>query len=305
MGDSLQLLNVDTLNAKIFLADSICGNSEDFGTYSFAKFSCELLENGVISVMIYVVLMITLVGIFYKKGNVSKFFGRHLSHFFIGVWTIGFLIYNIGMFPDYSNMDNMILPMLGVAPMAIVDAFGMFIFQSDVSAIHSECHNNSWYMFFFSITHFFAAFISLLFVVRLFSFNIAAYIIRFWKTYIRVRGYENLYIFLGMNDATYYLAKDMITKGKLDNGIIVIIRIPNEKESTNAPLGIERLFSFLSLTTNNLEHLQELQELLKGKSQDILTVTTFGSLTNIKESADNDILRRELRLHSIQQHYLL
>lgn len=294
MGDSLQLLNVDTLNAKLLITDSICRNSEDFGAYTFARYSCELFGNGMISVTISVILMITLVGIFYKKEQALTFCGRYLSQGFVLAWIMGFVVYDIGMYHDQSiTWSSAFWSMLGVAPMAIIHAFEMFLFQSDISAINVECQSNSWYMFFFSLAHFLAAFISLIFVIRHFGFNIVASIIRLWKTLINVGKIEKLYVFWGMNDATYTLAKNMINIGKLNDGKVIIIRNPNERENTNGPLGLERLFSFLSLTTINLENLQELQK------HGCLTSSSFGSLINIQASNNNEILNKELRLNSL------
>lgn len=263
-------------------------------TFKFVDHPIALLWDSLGSAGLYVILMVFLVIIFYKKEKVLEFFSRYLTYAFFVVWTMGFMVYDVGMYPDdCQNGINAFWSIIGVAPMAVIHAFEMFLFQSDVSAIHEGCHGNSLFMFGFSITHLLAAFISLIFVIKHFGFNIVASIIRYWKTHLRVSDVQNLYVFWGMNDATYYLAKDMIAKDKLKDGKIVVIRISNEKENANERIGMERLFSFLSLSKSNLENLQELQKL------GCLTTSTFGTLTNTQPTGENDILQKDLRLHSL------
>jgi hypothetical protein len=176
--------------------------------------------------------------------------------------------------------------------MAIIHAFGMFILQSDVSAIHDACHNSGWYMFFFSIAHLLAAFISMVFVIRHFGFNIVATIIKFFKTNFLVRDKENLYVFWGMNDATCYLAKDIIAD-KNYAGRIMIIRVKNAKEDPNKLIGMDRLFNFLSVSNSHLDKLQELQKL------GCLTSSTFGSMTDMPD--DKDLISQEEQYRQHEQ----
>lgn len=294
MADSLHFLYTDTLNAKCLFVDSISSNNTCSELFTFEKNHYLLFWEGMGSVTLYVFLMVLLVFLFYRKDRVLDFCGRYLTYAFFVVWAMGFVVYDLGMYPDRcQNSIDAFWSLLGVAPMAIIHAFGMFLFQSDVSAIHDGCHNDCWYMFFFSISHLLAAFISLIFVIKHFGFNIATSIIRFLKTYLWFNNIKNLYVFWGMNDATYCLAKDIVNKGKLKDSKIIIIRISNEKEDANERIGMERLLSFLSLTKNNLKKLQELQKL------GCLTTSTFGSLINIRTSSENDILRNELRLFSL------
>ena len=293
MGYFSLMMNNDTSYSK-HVAELMCSTFSNEELYRFEDHPYALFGNSIVSVVFYIILAVLLVIFFYKKEKALDFCERYLTYAFFVVWTMGFVIYDIGMYPDHSNSAyKAFMAMLGVAPMAIVHAFGMFVFQSDVSAIHEGCHNNGLFMSLFSVTHLLAALISLVFVIKHFGFNIVSSIIRYWKTHLWLGDIQNLYVFWGMNDATYYLAKDMIKTGKLKDSKIIIIRISNEKENTNEPIGIERLFSFLTLTKNNLENLQELHKL------GCLTNSTFGSLVNIQASDSNDILGKELRLYGL------
>ena len=63
---------------------------------------------------------------------------RYLTHAFVIVWLFGFVVYDIGMYTGQP------WSLLGNAPMAILHAFGIFVLDSDVSAIHDPFHSNGW-----------------------------------------------------------------------------------------------------------------------------------------------------------------
>lgn len=261
------------------------------GLYTFNEHCDWLTIFGGIWAVVFMLLMVGLAYLFYKKDKALRFCDRYLTHAFVAVWLLGFVVYDLGMYPDHSaDWPQAFLAMLGVGPMAIIHAFGMFILQSDVSAIHDACFNSAWYMFFFSIAHLLAAFISMVFVIRHFGFNIVATIIKFIRTNFFVRDKENLYVFWGMNDATYFLAKDIIAD-KNNAGRIMIVRVKNAKEDPNKLIGMDRLFNFLSVSNSHLDKLQELQK------AGCMTSSTFGAMTDLPE--DNDLISHELRLNSV------
>ena len=284
--DSLKV-PVDKLQA---IYDQVTGN----GLYTFNDHYAALTSNGLLSALLFILLMVGLAFFFYRNEKALDFCDKHLSQAFLIVWILGFVVYDLGMYPDHSaNGANAFWAMLGVAPMAIIHAFAMFVLQSDVSAIHEGCHNSGWFMFFFSIAHLLAAFISMVFVIKHFGFSIVASFIRFCKTHFWLTKVKDLYLFWGMNDATYYLAKNIVKTGHDKDARIAIIRVNNEKEDPNKMVGMERLFSILSMSNNKLDYMQELQKL--GS----LTHSTYGSLTEKQIISDGDFLGKELRLSSI------
>lgn len=284
--DALQV----TMGELQAVFDRLVGNDG----YTFNNHSCVLTFFGVVSVIFYMLLMLGLAFFFYRHKKALDYCARYLTPLFVVVWMLGFVVYDLGMYPDHSeNCVGAFWAMLGVAPMAVIHAFGMFILQSDVSAIHDGCHNNSWFMFFFSIAHLLAAFISLVFVIKHFGFNIVANFIRMVKTHLLIKNIDNLYVFWGMNDATYFLAKDILKPEHDADARIIIIRVNNNQDDTNKPIGMDRLFSFLSMSNNNLDNLQELQKL------GCLTTSTFGCLTDVPAGTNNDLIRRKLRLNSV------
>ena len=286
----------DTIMMTVDQLQSSGGIVAGVGVITFNEHYGFLTSGGLLSLFIYTLLMVGMAFFFYRHEKALSWCDRYLTYAFVAVWALGFVVYDVGMYPDHSSDGNAIWALLGVAPMAIIHAFEMFILQSDVSAIHDGCHDSAWYMFFFSIAHLLAAFISMVFVIKHFGFNIVANCIRIIKTYFWPSAVENLYVFWGMNDATYYLAKDIIHQtNQLSNARIVIIRVNNNDKDTMGRIGMDRLFSFLSLTSNNLENLQELQK------QGCLTCSTFGSLADAGAKTGSDLLRHDLRLNSVVQ----
>ena len=151
---------------------------ERFIPYWDSKSVCDcklvtLLGESFILAFITAFLLLTILN-FLSKQKEHK--GINLFWPFALVWLSGFVIYDVGMYTGEP------WSLLGNVPMAVLHAFGMFILESDVSAIHELFHNSGWFMFGFSFVHFLAACISLWFVIKHFGFNIIAGLKRFFET---------------------------------------------------------------------------------------------------------------------------
>ena len=234
------------------------------------------------------VIFVTLIFSFFvdKKHKLfEEVANRSLTYVFVFVWLFGFVVYDIGMYTGEP------WSLLGNVPMAIVHAFGIFIFDSDVSAIHEPFHNNTWFMASFSLVHFLAALVSLVFVLKHFGYNmIAAFRRRFIGS-----SKDNTFVFWGLNDATYYLAKDINKRCEEENNYrIIVVRTNAETEKENVPNGMNRLLNILSLKNKDVDRLKEL---------DCITTNTFVNLSTceIDENvqASLDILEKKLRLKSL------
>ena len=89
-----------------------------------------------------------------KSKRVWNFVSSKLLFFFVLTWLFGFAVYDVGMYTGEK------LSILLNAPMAVLHSFGMFILDSDISAIHEEFHDNTVFMACFSAAHFIAAIIN-------------------------------------------------------------------------------------------------------------------------------------------------
>ena len=238
-----------------------------------------------------IIALLMLVGLWlmnkYGKWFRWLFSGKFLTTAFLIVWLAGFVIYDVGMYIGHNWWS-----LIANAPMAIVHAFEMFILESDVAAIHDQFHDNGIFMLCFSAVHFAAAFITLIFVIKHFGFNIVAGFKMMFEAYCFRRKKET-FVFWGMNDASYLLAQSIKAHfDKRRDCRIIIVRTNQEDENTSVKNGLERLFNFLSLNNTDLERLQHL---------DCLTTSTYADLANLKlnEVGHLDILRKHMSLKQL------
>lgn len=245
---------------------------------------------GLWSIIFAVTAIMLTIGCSYLIDKRYKWFeelaNKFLTHAFIVVWLFGFVVYDIGMYTGEP------WSLLGNVPMAILHAFGIFILNSDVSAIHDPFHDNAWFMAAFSLIHFLAALVSLVFVLKNFGYSVIAA----FKRWFAFSSKETTYIFWGMNDATYYLAKDInrcFSKEK--NYRIVVVRANNKSETAHDKNRMERLFNFLSLNSKDLDRLKELNCISTSTYSNLATLDN----TSVDGTASIDILHKVLRLNSL------
>ena len=221
------------------------------------------------------------------RWNVS---GKLLTTAFVIVWLAGFVIYDVGMYIGHSWQS-----LFTNSLMAIVHAFEMFLLDSDIAAIHDQFHDNWIFMACFSAVHLAAAFITLVFVIKHFGFNIIAGFKMMFEAYFLGRKKET-FVFWGLNDASFALARSIKKHfGKDKDYRIIVVRTNRDSENTSVKNGMERLFNFLSLNNIDLERLQQL---------DCLTTSTYTDLAQLNlndaaESGSPDILRKLISLKQL------
>ena len=263
---------------------------------------CNLLGMSLLIAIGFIVLVFVFAQVVYKlESNRWKRFWDwlegHLTQMFGLCWLIGFCVYAVGMFDGIEetvDLSDRFFRLLGIAPMAIIHAFGMFILESDVSAVHDVFHDNLFYMVLFSLAHFLAAGVSLIFVIKHFGYSIVASI-QMWLAAYGWKKYEQVFVFWGMNDISLQLAKSIKTCGKMNgNYLMIFIRMTDDNEKVGEQSGLGRLFNFLSMKN---------EELLKIKDLGCLTTNSYSSLARMSEAVDNnqhpDIIRDRMRLRSV------
>lgn len=275
-----------TANCEWFSNLHPFSHCEKIGTEHLWPYFTDAAVLGVAGAMIAIAILLWA----NKSKHVWNFISRGLLFSFVVVWLFGFAVYDVGMYTG----DR--ISILSNTPMAILHAFGMFILDSDVSAIHEAFHNNTWYMFWFSLAHFLAALVSMIFVIKHFGYNIIAGLRMFFAAFL-LRGKDITYVFWGMNNATYYLAKSIKAHHQGDeNYRTIVVRTNNDSDTTSARNGMERLFNFLSLKNKDLNRLKEL---------DCYTTSTFSNLmvtTDRKKSNGGvSILKKELDMRLLSR----
>ena len=210
--------------------------------------------------------------------NSSSGKGRELTRkslfpAFVSVWLFGFMVYDIGMYTGEP------ISLLTNVPMVVLNAFGMFLLNSDISAILGPFRNNWFFMCCYSLAHFAAAMVSMLFVIKHFGFNIIAAMRRGFTSRGFSKKKKTTYLFWGLNDATYHLAKSIVEHHGIEHDYrIIVVRYDTDKDKATSINGMERLFNFLAM--NN-------EELLRLRSLDCLTASTFVGLPDLFEESED------------------
>lgn len=242
--------------------------------------------------------------IYRQKNNRWTYFWGFLEHnlttLFALVWFFGFSVYLVGtsIIGDDESFAEILWHLFCQSPIAVVHAFEMFVLESDVSAIHSEFHNSLPFMTCFSLAHFLAVFVSLTFIIKYFGYNLVA---KFRLAYASRFGghFDELYVFWGMNKATYCLAKDIkktYVSGKKTGSfetIIINTTEDDEEENTKEHTAVERLFSFFSFKKEELNQYNELGCLTENVFRRISKIKSIG------DSDDVDILQKEMDATSL------
>lgn len=312
MKDSLMLKGICT----VVLYSLFVSCKQTVIQYPLTKVTIEepnVISNGIVGSLLGLSLLIAVGFIFlvyviaqvvYKLENNSwkrfwDWLEGHLTQMFGLTWLFGFCVYAVGMFvgiEEAADSIDRLWRLLGVAPMAVIHAFGMFIMDSDVSAVHDVFHDNLLYMVLFSLAHFFAACVSLIFVIKHFGYNIVAGI-HLWLTSHSFRRHDHLFIFWGMNDASYSLAKDLkMQKNVSGSWKALIVKTSDNREKESDRTGLDRLFNILSLKNIELDQFKELG---------FLTCNAFSRISNLEMKIDSEnengtqILSKRLRLKSL------
>lgn len=259
-----------------------------------------LIDSLVIS-FIWIFLALALASVIYaldksRWSGLWKSVERNLSLWFVVTWILGFCIYCVGMYIVDGDIEeaNNIERLFRVTPMGVLHAFGMFLLESDISAVHEEFHSNIMYMTLFSITHLLAAFVSMAFVIKHFGYNIVASV-QLWLNVSIKRKKDELFVFWGMNEPSYLLASDIKINAKSTHRIL-FVKTADEEDKTSDRTGVDRLFHFLSVKNKELENFKELK---------CLSINAFSRLSKCELTEDERqknnalILKEKLGLRSL------
>lgn len=253
---------------------------------------------GMIVTFISIILALLILWLITKKKKTQFFYNINLVWPFCLTWIFVFIVYDVG---TYTGEENSIW---GNAPMAFSHAFQAFLLHSDVSAIHEPFHNNWFFMCCFSLAHFFAALVSLTFVIKHFGFNIISGIKMLYQSSPFGSKKEDTYVFWGLNNASFYLAKSIneyYKKQFKDNSQklfrIIFVRTNDDEEIISERNGLDRLFNFISLKNKDIEELQDINCLTTSSYSDVSKIDD----EDINKKDSCEILKVFLRLNTLRK----
>lgn len=213
-----------------------------------------------------------------------------LKWVFCAVWVYGFLVYDIGMCTGEK------ISLITNAPMAILYAFKIFLFDSDVSEIHEAFHSSWAYSLNFALVHFLAATISTLFVIKHFGFNILSRIkMKMASCWPCRKVVSETYVFWGFNESVYHLVKSIQQHygESKDYRVIIVNTNKDNNDNPEEKTGFSRIFNFLSMPTSELDRLQSLRCFTDCSYVNISTI-------NVKDNV-KDVIGKLLDMKSLKK----
>lgn len=208
---------------------------------------------------------------------------------FVIVWIYGFVVYDTGM------CNGQYITLLTNAPMAILCAFKIFLFNADISEIRGTFQDSWIYMLNFSLVHFLAAVISTLFLIKYFGFNIVAHLRMWWASQKFGKNVGETYVFWGFNDSVAHLIENIKKEhtNSANYRIVIVRTAKDDNESPEERTGFARIFDFLAMPTSELERLQNLGCLTTGSYTNLAGVNAAGG--------NEDLIGSTLRLNSLRK----
>ena len=199
----------------------------------------------------------------------------HLLGVTLIVWCIGMGLYTIGAYEkDLGFWTNV--------PRAIISSIKMFLTGNDLSRMHDELQADNVYMVIFSLTHFAAALISVLFVIKLIGFKIKASVDLFISTFFSSFTNKPVNIFWGVNEASFLLAEDICRHEK--NSKIVFVNTEDIYDDPSAQkIGLKSLLDVMSFSRSEISRIEDMNALAVNCHYDLSgiqkgTKDVFGSI---------------------------
>ena len=179
----------------------------------------------------------------------SFFFSSVIACFFSGL-----ILYYFGY--DYAGTYKNGLTLL---LRSILSSFEMFLSKSNLIGIAENCKNSHWYMLAFACVHTIAVVLSAIFAVACFGRRIM-----YWVK-SKIWGYvltnQTTYVFWGLNERSYMLARDLYKK-RTSRERIIFVDFPDEKDESNKSQGFSGLIGLLSFKLKVIRQLKDINYIL-------------------------------------------
>lgn len=209
---------------------------------------CEL-ANGLIMFAL-ICLVFVIVSYIDKKSYIIRFLARHLVLSAVIVWLVGFVVYMIG----FWGTKAIGLP---VVLRAIISSFKMFVVTNELARVDSDLQNDSQYMLLFSVTHFCAAYLAFVFILKMIGFKAQSALKLFFLRLTCLKK-KKVHLFWGVNTASCVLAKD-IRENYDKKAIIIFVDIDDDNsDDTQKKATLGRIFNAITISDVEIALLMEI-----------------------------------------------
>lgn len=188
-----------------------------------------------------------------KLRRFLDYLSDHLLGITLIVWCAGIAIYTIGAYEEGLGFWTNV-------PRAIISSSKMFLTGHDLSRMQKELQADNVYMTMFSLIHFAAALISVLFVIKLIGFRIKSSVDLFISSLISPFTNKSLNIFWGVNESSFLLAEDICRHEK--NSKIVFVNTEDIHEDQAAKkIGLKSILDVMSFSRSEIARIEGMKAL--------------------------------------------
>ena len=208
------------------------------------------------------------------------------------VWLLRVFIYTLGFY--HPNLE-----FASIVPRAIISSFRMFLMQNELARVDELMREDAVYMNTFSLTHFVAVLLSVLFIMKLIGFRMKSALDLWWFS---IRGTSrkggSVNIFWGMNEASFLLAESISSNEEYGkNGHIVFVNLRDVSDDCpDKKIGLSSILDVMHLNNAEISRLERLDAYVSNCHADITKVEQ-----NPKGKVSKSLLRtmKQKRLEKI------
>lgn len=234
------------------------------------QFSNDIFYWGILFFLFCIGIFMLLKSSWLKK--IINFLEDRLFLISLCVWSAGVFIYTIGMYQPNMNLAV-------ILPRAIIISFKMFLAQHEQARVAPIFLDNVWYMTIFSLLHFFAALISIIFLLKFAGFRFKSYL-----NLVRYSSMSNkkpaINIFWGTNDASFILAND-IFKSDNDEQIMFVNLDEQNNDATPKSIGLKQILDIGSLQSDDIAQLEKMNALVENCHYDLSSLDVSNMHTDV------------------------
>lgn len=170
----------------------------------------------------------------------------------LAIFTVlgGLLVYTVGYMPDNASEP---LDVWSVTLRALFSTCRIFIMESDIEGINEALHSNMFFLMVASLIHMVGAMLTVMTVLSFFGMKFLS------RLRLLVANAKQVYLFLGLNEATECLIKSL--KEKDGSRLYIVVEDLEERENDDALVGKlkEEAFILLDHDWEKLETFKQLK----------------------------------------------
>lgn len=240
-------------------------------------------------VVFFVILLVSFIILLYKTKMLEKI-SKHIFLLSFIVWILGTVIYIIGFSNPSTNGFSVVLR-------AVVSSFKMFVVSNDLARVPQFLQNDASYMSCFALLHFFAAFITFVFIFKTIGYKIKSAFNLYKHAYTRASKGNIVHLFWGVNNASLRMAKSI--RSTYSNETIIFIDIDKETEdSAQKKVTLSGIVNSITIKNTELYKLDDVKamvdhcydgpsELIKEKRNDIFQALNLKTIGKIVAKSSN------------------